>query len=495
MALANACTMAAFASANSSPTFEEHCRKFGRTNVANRRSLGGFWTRVSEPIITRFPPNFVRQLSIKARRNCSNIGVAQIVAASVTNVSVPSSTDDVVQAQTQMQEQAQALSCNMNSNSDVVESSSISTSVQLRGSVLSDASVTDVHPIGTRAVHSGEKSGRVIVTDAITTPIVQTSTYVFKNSAQLVAYQEGTFKSYEYGRYGNPTTQVAEDKISALEGAETTLLLASGMCATTTMMLALVPAGGHIITTTDCYRRTRQFIQTILPKMGITATVIDPSDIQSLEIALEQNNVSLFFSESPTNPYLRCVDIELIAKLCHRKGALVCIDSTFATPVNQKALALGADIVLHSVTKYIAGHNDVLAGSLSGSNKVIKAIRDYHNVLGGVLSPNAAYLILRGIKTLHLRVQQQNSSALRLAKILEKHPKVSCVHYPGLESHPEHNIAKRQMSGFGGVVSFEISGDLQATSQFIDSLRIPYIGPSLGGCESLVEQPTIISYW
>ncbi|GLJ31734.1 hypothetical protein SUGI_0638220 [Cryptomeria japonica] len=416
-------------------------------------------------VILRFPPNFVRQLSIKARRNCSNIGVAQIVAASVTNVPLTGDTTGVA--------------CNNNS-------------VQIDSALLQPALAK---ASGTLAVHSGEKSGRAIVTDAIATPIVQTSTYTFKDTAELIAFQEGRHMSYEYGRYGNPTTQVAEEKISALEGAETTLLLASGMCATTTMMLALVPAGGHIITTTDCYRRTRQFIQTVLPKMRITATVIDPADIDSLKLALEKNNVSLFFSESPTNPYLRCIDIELVSKLCHRKGALVCIDCTFATPVNQKALALGADIVLHSVTKYIAGHNDVLAGSLSGSKNVIGVIRALHNVMGGVLSPNAAYLILRGIKTLHLRVQQQNSTAIRIARTLEAHPKVTRVHYPGLESHPEHHIAKRQMSGFGGVISFEIAGDLEATSRFIDSLKIPYIAPSLGGCESLVEQPTIISYW
>eukprot|EP01018_Ginkgo_biloba_P010496 Gb_39265 [translate_table: standard] len=426
------------------------------------------------PLILRFPPNFVRQLSIKARRNCSNIGVAQVVAASVTNVPVPVPVPAVLAADT---EHAVA-TCN--------------TIVQPEAAVLGGDLVLST---GTLAVHAGEKSGRAIVSDAIATPIVQTSAYTFKNTAELIAFQEGTHKSFEYGRYGNPTTQVAEEKISALEGAETTLLMASGMCATTTMMLALVPAGGHIITTTDCYRRTRQFIQTVLPKMGITATVIDPADVKSLKLALEQNNVSLFFSESPTNPYLRCIDIELVSKICQSKGALVCIDCTFATPVNQKALALGADIVLHSATKYIAGHNDVLAGSLSGSNKIIGAVRALHNVLGGVLSPNAAYLILRGMKTLHLRVQQQNSTALRIARTLEGHPKVSRVHYPGLESHPEHHIAKRQMSGFGGVVSFEIAGDLQSTSRFIDLLKIPYIAPSLGGCESLIEQPTIISYW
>eukprot|EP00271_Cylindrocystis_brebissonii_P014189 TRINITY_DN35459_c0_g1_i1.p1 TRINITY_DN35459_c0_g1~~TRINITY_DN35459_c0_g1_i1.p1 ORF type:complete len:536 (-),score=68.88 TRINITY_DN35459_c0_g1_i1:1020-2627(-) len=348
----------------------------------------------------------------------------------------------------------------------------------------------------TMVVHAGERSGRPSVADSLITPIVQTATYYFKDTDELIRFQEGTHASFEYGRYGNPTTFTVEAKISGIERAEDTLLSSSGMCSATTMLLALVPAGGHIVTTTDCYRRTRQFIQTVLPKMGITTTVIDPSDMLALEMALEENTVSLFFSESPTNPYLRCIDIALVSRLCHAHGALVCIDCTFATPVNQLAIPLGADMVLHSATKYLAGHNDVLAGSLSGSHACISAVRALHNVLGGVVDPHAAYLILRGIKTLDLRVQRQNETALRLARYLEAHPKVACVHYPGLESHPEHVIARKQMiAGFGGVVSFEIDGDLKRTSDFIDNLRIPYIAPSLGGCESLVEQPTIISYW
>jgi hypothetical protein len=207
--------------------------------------------------------------------------------------------------------------------------------------------------VGTAAVHGGELGSRARqgVADALTTPIVQTSTYTFKNTRELIAYQEGTFKSFEYGRYGNPTARAAEEKIMAMEGADDCLLSASGMCSATTMLLALVPAGGHIITTTDCYRRTRQFIQTMLPKMGISCTVIDPSDLKTLASTLERHDVSLFFSESPTNPYLRCVDIPAVSKLCRAAGAVVCIDSTFATPVNQRALALGADLVIHSATK------------------------------------------------------------------------------------------------------------------------------------------------
>lgn len=348
---------------------------------------------------------------------------------------------------------------------------------------------------GSVAIHAGERLGRGIVTDAITTPVVNTSAYFFKKTADLIDFKEGRQTSFEYGRYGNPTSVVLEDKISALEGAESTILLASGMCASIVLMLALVPAGGHIVTTTDCYRKTRIFIETFLPKMGITATVIDPADVEGLKSALDENNVTLFFTESPTNPFLRCVDIKLVSELCHKKGALVCIDGTFATPLNQKALALGADFVVHSMTKFIGGHNDVLGGCISGSKNLISTIRTFHHVLGGTLNPNAAYLMIRGMKTLHLRVQQQNTTALRMAEILEAHPKVKHVYYPGLPSHPEHKLAKRQMTGFGGVVSFEVDGDLLTTAKFVDSLKIAYIAPSFGGCESIVDQPAIMSYW
>ncbi|CAL5338687.1 unnamed protein product [Camellia sinensis] len=270
--------------------------------------------------------------------------------------------------------------------------------------------------------------------------------------------------------------------------------MASGMCASIVMFMALVPAGGHIVATTVCYRKSRIFIETVLPKMGIEATIIDPADVDALEHALDKNEVTLFFTESPTNPLLRCVDIELVSKLCHSKGTLVCVDGTFATPLNQKALALGADIVLHSATKYITGHNDALGGCISGSEKLISTVRTLHNILGGALNPNAAYLIIRGMKTLHLRVQQQNTTALRMAKLLEGHPKVTQVYCPGLVSHPEHYVAKQQMTGFGGVDSFEIDGDLMKTAKFIDALKIPCIAPSFGGCESIVDQPAIMSY-
>jgi len=349
----------------------------------------------------------------------------------------------------------------------------------------------------TLSVHGGEMGTRVRqgVADSLTTPIVQTSTYTFRNTQQLIDYQEGNHGSFEYGRYGNPTTRTVEEKIMALEGAEDCLLSSSGMCSATTMLLALVPAGGHIITTTDCYRRTRQFIQTVLPKMGISCTVIDPSDVKTLERALEEHDASLFFSESPTNPYLRCIDIEAVSKLCHAAGAVVCVDSTFATPSNSRALTFGADLVIHSATKYLAGHNDVLAGAICGRQDLIDQVRQMHNILGGVIDPHASYLLLRGMKTLDLRVDRQNRTAMELARRLEAHPKICTVHYPGLESHRDHAIAKKQMKGFGGVISFEVKGDLWKTAAFIDACRLPYIAPSLGGVESLIEQPTVISYW
>ncbi|KAL0735839.1 hypothetical protein Bca4012_012049 [Brassica carinata] len=334
-----------------------------------------------------------------------------------------------------------------------------------------------------------ERLGREIVTNSITTPVVNTTTYFYKNSSELIDSKEKRIVCQEYTRYGSPTNTVLEEKISALEGAESTLVMASGMCASTVLLLALVPRGGHIVTTTDCYKETRMFIETFLPKMGITVTLIGSTDIAGLQAVVNNHEVSMFFTESPTNPLLRCVDIKLISEICHKRGTLVCIDGTVATPLNQKALALGADLVIQSATKYIGGHNDVLAGCISGSMKMVSEIRIMHNLLGGTLYPSAAYLLIRGIKTMHLRVKQQNSTALRMAHVLEAHPKVSRVYYPGLPSHPEHHIAKQQMTGFGGLVTFEVDGDLETTIKFVDSLKIPYIATSFGGCESFVDQP------
>jgi len=346
----------------------------------------------------------------------------------------------------------------------------------------------------TRAVHGGERDGRPRVTDSLTTPVVQSATYWFRDTQEVIAYQEGRHPSFEYGRYGNPTTRALEDKLCALEGGEDCVVSASGMNSITTLLFALLENAGHLVTTSECYRRTRQFIATLLRRMGLRTTILQAGDYAALERALA-DGCSLFFSESPTNPYLRVVDVGRVSELCRRAGALCVIDSTFATPINQQALALGADLVLRSATKYLAGHNDVMGGALVGKRALIRRVRDLHGVLGGVIDPHASYLILRGMKTLALRVAHVNQSASRIARHLEQHEKIERVHYPGLASHADHAVALRQMSGFGGVVSFEVRGTLESASKFIDALRIPYIAPSLGGVESLVEQPTIVSYW
>lgn len=346
----------------------------------------------------------------------------------------------------------------------------------------------------TRAVHAGERGPRPRVGDSITVPIVQSATYWFRDTQEVIAYQEGRHASFEYGRYGNPTTRALEEKLCGLEGGEDCVVSASGMNSVTTLLLALMPQNGHLVTTHDCYRRTRQFMQTLLPKMGIRTTVVDPSDLSGIERALDAG-ATLFFSESPTNPYLRVVDIPRVAELCRNRGAVSVIDSTFATPVNQQALSFGADLVLHSATKYLGGHNDVLGGALIGRADLIRTIRDLHGVLGGVIDPHTSYLILRGVKTLALRVERANRNAEAISRYLEQHRRIERVHYPGLESHRDHAVAKRLMKGFGGVISFEVRGSLETASKFIDALRIPYIAPSLGGVESLVEQPTVVSYW
>jgi cystathionine gamma-synthase len=344
----------------------------------------------------------------------------------------------------------------------------------------------------TRSVHGGERAHRE--SDALTTPVFQTSTYVFRDSAEVRAFQEGRLQRDEYGRYGNPTWRAVERKLAELEGGADAVLFASGMCAATTMFLALLPQGSHLVVTSDCYRRTRQFIRQYLTKLGVEATVIEPADTQKLADALRPET-KLFFTESPTNPYLRVIDVAEAVRVCHARGVQVAIDSTFASPVNHRALADGADLVLHSATKYLGGHNDLLAGCAVGPQPMVSTLRDAVGVLGGILDPHAAWLLLRGLKTLGLRMARHNENGARVAAWLEAHPKVRRVWYPGLASHPDHAVAARTMRGFGGVVTFELDSDLEGTQRFVDAVRLPYIGPSLGGVESLIEMPATMSYW
>jgi cystathionine gamma-synthase len=344
----------------------------------------------------------------------------------------------------------------------------------------------------TRSVHSGERDSQE--THAVTTPIYQTSTYWFENSAELRALQEGRDKRDEYGRYSNPTWRAVERKLCDLEGAEEAVLFSSGMCASTTLFFELLPKGGHLVITSDCYRRTRQFIQKYLAKLDVETTVIESAETDKLANAL-RDETSIFFTESPTNPYLRVIDLPKTVEIAHARGAKVVIDSTFATPLCQRPLEWGADYVIHSATKYLGGHNDLLAGVVLGSTEAIKPIREAAGMLGGILDPHSAYLLLRGLKTLALRMEKHNSNALQIARWLEGNSAVRRVWYPGLESHPDHATASRLMRGSGGVVTFEIESDFDGTCRFVDACRIPYIAASLGGVESLIEMPVLISYW
>jgi cystathionine gamma-synthase len=353
------------------------------------------------------------------------------------------------------------------------------------------------HGFSTRSVHAGE--ARAKPNHALTTPIAQTSTFTFANTSDLVDFMEARMwgdetERTEYGRYGNPTVAAVERKLADLDSGEAALLFSSGMAAVTTTLLTLLSAGAHVLMTDDCYRRTRQFITKFLSRYGVEATQVPVGDYEALEAAIRPNT-RVILSESPTNPYLRVVDVPRLVEIAHRHGLKTIIDSTFATPINQRPLEFGVDFVIHSATKYLGGHNDLLAGVVIGTEYMIAGLRETQGMVGAICDPNTAYLLLRGLKTLDLRVARQNDTGLKVARFLERHPVVRRVYYPGLPSHPDHSVAQEQMSGFGGVVSFELNADLETTGRFVDALQIPYIGPSLGGVESLVGQVALVSYY
>jgi cystathionine gamma-synthase len=346
----------------------------------------------------------------------------------------------------------------------------------------------------TQAVHAGEAKRKPY--GAITTPIIQASTYTFEDTAEILDYMHRLAANDpdvrdEYGRYGNPTQKVVERKIAALERGEQALLFASGMCAITTTLLTLLSTGDHLVMVSGSYRRTHEFAFSYLNRWGIKATLAPIDDPAALAAAIRPTT-RVIFSETPTNPYLRVMDLPRMVEIARQHGITTILDSTFATPINLHPLEYGVDLVIHSATKYLGGHNDLLAGVVIGSGETLTPIQSARGVLGGISNPHEAYLLLRGLKTLELRVRRQNENGLRVAQFLEGHPAVRCVHYPGLPSHPDYEIARRQMAGFGGVVSFEIEGDGDKTSRFVDLLRLPYIGPTLGGVESIVEQPATL---
>ncbi|HZP23023.1 MAG TPA: aminotransferase class I/II-fold pyridoxal phosphate-dependent enzyme [Terriglobales bacterium] len=343
----------------------------------------------------------------------------------------------------------------------------------------------------TRCIHSGEdRHGKAA---PLTTPIVQTSVFTIPGVEGLREYAAGDSGMYLYSRYGNPTVTAVEEKIAALEGAEAAVATSSGMAAELIAVLAACRAGDEIVSMLDVYGGTVKLFEQVLPRCGIKTRFIPYHDIKNAARYFSRKTRMLFL-ESPTNPTLRCVDLETLCELGRKRKVCVVVDNTFATPVLQKPMELGADMVLHSATKYLGGHSDLTAGVVVGSKKWMELARTMMIYTGGVLDPGCAYLLLRGLKTLDVRVERACRNAQRIAEALEQHPKVARVYYPGLPKSESHEIARRQMKDFGMMVSFDLRGGGRAAERFIDGLKLWYLAASLGGVESTVSYPVLASH-
>lgn len=343
----------------------------------------------------------------------------------------------------------------------------------------------------TLAIHAGEKRSQVSV--PVGTSIARTANFTFANTEEMKRWAEGKSSAYIYTRYGNPTLAIAEEKIAALEGAEAAIVAASGMAAISSALLSILKAGDEVIATRALYGGSYRLMRDIFPRMGIVVRHVE-TDLAGIERLVNPRTRALYI-ETPTNPTLRLVDLQKAVSFAKEWDLLSLIDNTFATPVVQKPIKMGFDLVVHSATKYLAGHSDVIAGVAVGSHSLIEKIRDMIIYLGGSMDPEAAFLLIRGMKTLEVRVPRQCQTALAVARYLEKHPKVARVHYPGLPSHPDHKLAKRQMKGFGAMMAFDLKGGLAAARRFCDRTRVFLLAASLGGVESLVVLPIYSSHY
>lgn len=354
---------------------------------------------------------------------------------------------------------------------------------------------TQIQPSGysTVSVHAGEQRQKPL--HSITDPIVMASTFTFENTQAIIDFVEDGEDRGEYGRYGVPGEQVVERKLAALEQAEEGVLFASGMAAFVGLLNAKLNAGDEIIFFDECYHRSREYCRTYLSKFGVVTREVATGDYEAMETAIN-DNTKLLISESPTNPHLSILDLERFATIGRKHNVDTMIDATLATPYNVQPIKYGVDYVLHSATKYLGGHNDLLAGVVLGSSEKLESVRQLRGVMGSVNSPHNCYLLERGLKTFELRMQRHNENGQAVAEFLESHPRVSRVLYPGLPSHPYHEIACQTMQGFGGLVTLEIrDADWQDTAAIVDGVQLARIAPSLGGVETLIEQPLVMSYW
>lgn len=345
----------------------------------------------------------------------------------------------------------------------------------------------------TKAVHAGED--RQKPASAISDPIFCSSTYTFADTQSVIEFIEKKLPREEYGRYGNPSEKVAERKLAALEGGEAALLYSTGMAAIVGLLMTRLSGGDEVVFFDECYHRSREFCVKHLSRFGVVTRQVRACDYEAMEAAITPKT-KLLVSESPTNPHLSVVDLERFAAIGKRHGVETLIDATLGTPYNVQPLAAGVDYVLHSATKYLGGHNDLLAGVIIGSAEKLEPVRKLRGIMGAINSPHNIQLLLRGLKTFELRMQRHNENGLAIAQFLQNHARVEKVYYPGLETHPYFEVARRTMRGFGGLVTFLVKdADWRRTAAVVDGVRIPRIAPSLGGVESLIEQPLVMSYY
>jgi cystathionine gamma-synthase len=345
----------------------------------------------------------------------------------------------------------------------------------------------------TVAVHAGEQRQKAV--NAITDPIVCASTYTFLDTQAVIDFIEQKQDREEYGRYGNPGEKVVERKLASLEGGEDAVLYASGMAAIVGLLMAKLNAGDEVVVFDECYHRSREFCAKHLSRFGVVTRQVKACDYGAMAAAIN-SRTRLLISESPTNPHLSVVDLERFVELGRERDVETLIDATLASPYNVRPLEYGVDYVLHSATKYLGGHNDLLAGVILGSKEKLEPVRKLRGIMGAINSPHNMYLLERGLKTFELRMQRHNANGQAVAEFLTAHPRVEKVYYPGLKSHPYYEIAQRQMKGCGGLVTFLVkNADWKATAAVVDAAKVYRIAPSLGGVESLIEQPRIMSYY
>jgi cystathionine gamma-synthase len=345
--------------------------------------------------------------------------------------------------------------------------------------------------IGTKAVWSGEQGERWAAATQV--PVALSVSYGYRTVEEWLDVALGKKAGHVYGRNTNPTVAAFEEKVRDLEGAEAATSFASGMAAISNTLFTLLSPGDCVVSVKDTYGGTNKIFIEFLPRFQINVELCETTDHAAIEAALAKG-CKLLYLETPTNPTIKVVDIARLAHAAHRHGALVVVDNTFATPINQLPLQLGADLVIHSATKFLGGHADALGGVVCGAKELVSRIYHFREINGACLEPMSAYLLLRGMKTVHLRVRQQNENALQIARFLEKHPRVAKVFYPGLASHAGHEIARRQMSGFGGVLSFELHGGFDAVKEFLPRLRYAHLAANLGAVETVAGPPATTSH-